>query len=399
MNITAPEQVGISTERLARIRPVLERYVAEQKFAGFVTMIARRGKLVHFDCVGMSDTASSQPMQPDTLFRIYSMTKPIVSVAMMMLYEEGRFHLDDPISKFIPDFKNVKVYVRPGITGAELATPQPAVTFHHLLTHTAGLSYGWFEDTPVEELYRKAEVLHGDNTLEEFIQRLTKIPLLYQPGSAWRYSVAVDVLGYLVQVVSGKPLADFLDERIFKPLGMVDTSFYVPPSKLNRFSAVYGPAENGGIKIIDAPATSDYLKPERFPSGGGGLVSTAPDYLRFTQMLLNRGELDGARLLSPKTVELMSMNHIPAANLPLRIGESVINGYGFGLGFSVAMNLAQAGIIGSAGAFGWGGAANTEFWVDPHEKLIGILMTQFMPSGTYPVINDFRVLTYQSLVD
>lgn len=399
MNVTPPEKFGMSTERLNRIRPILERYIAEQKFAGFVTMIARRGELVHFDSVGMSHTEGSQPMQSDTLFRIYSMTKPIVSVAMMMLYEEGHFHLDDPISKFIPEFKDVKVYIRPGLTGAELAPAKPAVTFHHLLTHTAGLSYGWFEDSPVEELYRKADLLNKDNSLEEFIHRLVKIPLLYQPGTAWRYSVAVDVLGYLVQVISGKPFADFLEERIFKPLGMVDTNFYVPQSKLNRFSAVYEPREGGGIKVMDAPSTSDYLNPMRFPSGGGGLVSTAPDYLRFTQMLLNRGELDGIRLISPKTVELMTMNHIPTPLLPLQIGEWAINGYGFGLGFNVVLNPAQAGMIGTIGAFGWGGAANTEFWVDPQEQLIGILMTQFMPRDTYPVINDFRVLTYQALVD
>lgn len=399
MNITAPEKVGISGERLIRIHNILERYIAEQKFAGFVTVIARRGKLVHFDCVGMSHTEGNQPMQPDTLFRIYSMTKPIVSVAMMMLYEEGRFHLDDPISKFIPEFKDVKVHIRPGFTGAELAVSKPAVTFHHLLTHTAGLSYGWFEDSPVEELYRKADVLNGDNTLEELIHQLVKIPLLYQPGTSWRYSVAADVLGYLVQVISGKPFADFLEERIFKPLGMVDTSFNVPQSKLNRFSAVYEANVGGGIKVLDAPATSEYLKPDRFPSGGGGLVSTAPDYLRFTQMLLNRGELDGTRLISPKTVELMTMNHIPTALLPLQIGESVMNGYGFGLGFKVLLNPAQAGMIGTMGAFGWGGAANTDFWVDPKEQLIGILMTQFMPMDTYPVISDFHVLTYQALVD
>jgi len=211
--------------------------------------------------------------------------------------------------------------------------------------------------------------------------------------------VAVDVLGYLVQVISGKPFADFLEERIFKPLGMVDTSFYAPQSKLSRFSAVYEPVVGGGIKVMDAPATSDFLNPGRFPSGGGGLVSTAPDYLRFAQMLLNRGELDGTRLISPKTVELMTINHIPDPLFPLQIGESVLNGYGFGLGFNVLLNPAQAGMLGTRGSFGWGGAANTEFWVDPQEQLIGILMTQFMPRDTYPVIDDFRVLTYQALVD
>ncbi len=398
MNTTAPEKVGISSERLSRIRPILERYIAEQKFAGFVTVIARRGALVHFDCVGMSHREGSQPMQPDTLFRIYSMTKPIVSVALMMLYEEGRFHLDDPISKFVPEFKDMKTYVRPGFTGPELAPTKPAVTFHHLLTHTAGLSYGWAEDTPIDALYRKAD-LFSSKTLEAFGQGLAQIPLLYQPGTDWRYSMATDVVGYLVQVISGKPLGDFLEERILKPLGMSDTAFYVPKSKLNRFSAVYEPVPGGGIKVQDAPATSDYLRPERLQSGGGGMVSTAPDYLRFTQMLLNRGELDGKRLLGPKTIELMTMNHIPDALLPLHIGDSNMSGFGFGLGFNVLLNPAGAGMIGTTGAFGWGGAANTEFWVDPREQLIAILMTQFMPRDTYPVINDFRVLTYQALVD
>jgi len=395
----SPEDVGLSSAGMARLTHHIQAYVDAGKLPGAISMVQRRGKVVHFQTYGRRDVEAGTPVEPETIFRIYSMTKPIVSVAMMMLYEEGRFHLDDPISKFIPGFKEAKVHIRPGITGAEYAPAKPAVTFHHLLTHTAGLSYGWFEDSPVEELYRKADVLHSDNTLEEFIHQLSKIPLLYQPGTAWRYSVAVDVLGYLVQVISGKPFADFLEERIFKPLGMVDTGFYVPQSKLNRFSAVYEPVAGGGIKVMDAPATSDFLKPMRFPSGGGGLVSTAPDYLRFAQMLLNRGELDGTRLISPKTVELMTMNHIPASLLPLQIGEWVLNGYGFGLGVNVVLNPAQAGMIGTVGAFGWGGAANTEFWVDPQEQLIGILMNQFMPRDTYPVINDFRVLTYQALVD
>lgn len=399
MKTLAPEELGLSTTRLNRINRVMQRYVDEQKLAGIVTLVARHGAIAHFEAFGLRDLEANQPMQLDSIFRIYSMTKPIVSVAVMMLYEAGGFHLNDPVSKFIPAFKDLKVLVKPDYEGLKLAEPEPEMTIRNLLTHTAGLTYGFFEDSPVEAMYREAELLNRDITLEDMIQKLAAIPLIYQPGRAWRYSVATDVLGYLVEVFSGQSLDRFLAENIFHPLGMTDTAFYVPEEKLPRFATNYGPAESGGLEVIDPPATSPYAKPPCRFSGGGGLVSTATDYLRFCQMLLNQGELNGTRLLGRKTIALMTANHLPDDLMPIQIGPNFLHGYGFGLGFRVLLDVAQAGILGSVGEYGWGGAANTYFWIDPQEDLIGILMTQFMPSGHHPVSPDFRVLAYQALVD
>jgi CubicO group peptidase (beta-lactamase class C family) len=397
MDTVTPEQVGMSSERLGRIRPFVERNIDEGKFAGIMTLIARQGKVAHFDCAGLMDKEAGKPMQADTLFRIYSMTKPITSLALMMLYEEGLVRLSDPVSRFIPAFKDLKVYSRPLPAGMELVNLQREIIVHDLFTHTSGLSYGFSEDTPVDGLYRKIELLRPDRTsLKAFIDDLVTLPLVHQPGTVWRYSVATDVIGYLVEVISGIPLGQFFEERIFRPLGMVDTGFAVPPEKIKRLSTVYTPHPAGGLMPIDTPANTPFTNAERAQSGGGGLVSTISDYLRFAQMMLNGGELDGARLVSRKTVELMTLNHLPAHMLPFGAGN---NGYGFGLGVSVVMDLGQYGNIGSVGSFEWGGAANTLFWVDPKEKLIGILMTQFMPAWHYPLADDFRVLTYQAIAD
>jgi len=293
MHTVEPEQVGCSSERLKRIDTAMQRYVDEGKIAGILAMVARRGATVYANCLGMMDIEASKAVQFDTLFRIYSMTKPITTAAVMMLYEEGHLQLTDPMSRFIPGFEHVKVLARETESGLELADLEHEITIWHLLTHTSGLSYGSGENDPVDEVYQKRfrPMLERepDTTLEQMIQALAWLPLAHQPGSAWRYSFATDVLGYLVQVVSGKPFEDFLKQRIFAPLGMVDTDFYVPEHKIGRFAANYGPDEEGGLKVIDAPATSRYAKPTTHPSGGGGLVSTAPDYMRFAQMLLNRG--------------------------------------------------------------------------------------------------------------
>ncbi len=393
-----PEQVGCSAERLKRIDRAMERYVEEGKIAGILAMVARRGAMVYAKCFGMMDIEACKPVQFDTLFRIYSMTKPITSVAVMMLYEEGHFQLFDPVSRFISGFEHTQVLVRATESGLELANLEREITIWHLLTHTSGLSYGFEEDDPVDEVYQKRfrPILERepDTTLERMVQILAWLPLAHQPGSAWRYSMATDVLGYLVQVASGMPFEDFLKQRIFEPLGMVDTDFYVPEHKIERFAANYGPDEEGGLKVIDAPATSRYAKPTTLPSGGGGLVSTASDYARFAQMLLNGGELDGVRLLGRKTIELMTMDHLGGAMHPFED-----QAYGVGLGVGVLTDVAHSRMLGSAGSYGWGGAANTNFWVDPEEELIGLLMLQFMPSDTYMVVPDFRVAVYQSIVD
>ncbi|MFC1713653.1 serine hydrolase domain-containing protein [Candidatus Poribacteria bacterium] len=391
--MSPPEKVGLSAARLERISPFMQGYVDSKKLPGTITMVARRGKVAHFECVGMMDSEAGKPMEPDTIFRIYSMTKPITSVAIMMLYEEGLFQLTDPVSKFIPEFKDLKVFVKETESGLELAESKPEMAIWHLLTHTSGLTYGWDENSPVDAMYRKAVALGGSKTLKEMVQKLGKIPLRNQPGSEWRYSMSTDVLGYLVEVISGQSFDVFLKERIFEPLGMVDTGFHVPAEKLSRFATNYIPAEDGKIQVFDEPAKSVFSKPRTFFSGGGGLVSTTADYIRFAQMLLNKGELDGARLLGRKTLELMTMNHIPEEFHPFENQAS-----GFGLGFSVAMDVAKSRSLGSVGSFGWGGAAATNFWVDPEEEIIGLFMTQLM-QNPYPFIQEFHVLVYQAVID
>ena len=390
-----PEEVGLCPERLKRINRVMQAYVDENRLAGLITVVARRGKVVHFECFGMMDIESNKPMQSDTIFRIYSMSKPITSVAVMMLYEEGYFQLNDPVSKFIPEFKNVKVFVKKSESGVEMAEAERKITIRELLTHTSGLAYGLSKDTPVDEMYQEEKMLKWDETLEEKVRRLVKLPLANQPGSTWRYSVATDVLGYLVEVISGLSFDVFLEERIFEPLGMEDTGFYVPAEKVSRFATLYKAEETDSFGRDETLYWGDFSKLPRLLSGGGGLVSTASDYMRFCQMLLNGGELDGVRLLSRKTVELMTANHLP--DELIRQGN-MTKGYGFGLGFGVLLNVARSEALGSEGEYSWGGAASTGFWIDPNEELIGILMTQFMPySGRFT--KEFKVLTYQAIVD
>lgn len=399
MKSVKPEKVGFSSERLGRINTVMQRYVDEQKAAGFVTLIARRGQVVHFEKCGMAEIETDKPMALDTIFRIYSMTKPMTSVAVLMLMEEGLLRLDDPVARYIPAFKDVKVLDSNGTWGAQFVDPIRPITIHDLLTHTAGLSYGFEPHHYIDTLYTKLWEKLGKNpqlTLQNWIEEIAQIPLVYQPGTRYRYSVATDVLGYLVEVVAGLPFANFLQQRIFAPLGMPDTSFFVPQEKLARFAATYGPNPQGGLSVVDAAQTSDYLRAERRASGGGGLVSTTGDYLRFAQMLLNKGELDGVRLLGRKTVERMTTDSLP---LGVSLDNDPSRGVGFGLGVSVLNDLGKSKVLGSVGNYGWGGAANTNFWIDPKEELIGILMLQFMPPDTYPVIIDFRNLTYQALVD
>lgn len=381
-----PEEVGMSAARLERITPVMQRWVDDGRIPGALTMIAREGKLVHFDKVGMQDIASATPIEFDTIFRIYSMTKPITSVAVMMLYEEGHFQLSSPVSEFIPAFKDMKVYAN---HGDAIIDAEREMTIKHLLTHTSGIIYGGDWEHPINDQYREATFFDGG--LDRMVSELGKIPLLHHPGDAWNYGMSTDVLGYLVEVVSGMPFAEFLKTRILEPLGMVDTDFSVPEAKADRYATLYEPTADGGIQVLEnPPVAKDKLNFHH--AGGAGLQSTAADYLRFCQMMLNEGELNGIRLLGRKTVELISMNHISEDWQPLwRTGS------GFGLGFAVVTNVAETHSVGSVGTYSWGGLASTTFWIDPMEDLVAIFMTQLI--GDSPFHPQFRVLTYQAIVD
>jgi CubicO group peptidase (beta-lactamase class C family) len=413
--ITSPELVGMSTKRLNRIKPAMQRYVHEKSIAGISTMIARKGKIIHFEHVGQMDKESNKAMSDDTIFRIYSMTKPIVCTALMILFEQGKFQLTDPVAKFIPRFAKLKVLeLDENGKNKEVALHIP-VTILHLFTHTSGLTYDFLEDSPVSELYRQARILNNaKRSLEDFINDLTQLPLAFQPGTRWHYSVSIDVVARLIEVLSGQSLQSFLKENLFDPLGMIDTDFYIPPEKQDRIASMYGLPDMAGRNMtfgkifeawsqgfhqkIDVSGTYPSNNQNSFARGGHGLFSTATDYMHFAQMLLNKGEFSGTRILSRKTVELMHLNHLAANLLPFTIVLPPFNGYGFGLGSRVLMNVAENVKPGSIGEFGWAGAANTYYWVDPQEELIGIFMSQSMVEFEIPS-SDFRVLTYQAIAD
>ena len=383
-----PEDVGMSTSRLERIAPVMQGYVDNGKIPCALTMIAREGKLVHFEKFGMQDISASKPIAFDTIFRLYSMTKPITSVAVMMLYEEGHFQLTTPVSEFVPAFRDMKVYTK---DGKDIVDAENEVTIKHLLTHTTGLIYDSNTDYhPIDQRYEEADLYGGD--LANMIEKLGSIPLIHQPGSAWKYGMSTDVLGYMVEIVSGMPFETFLKTRIFNPLGMNDTGFSVKIKNADRYSKIYELDKDSRLQRIEKiHAATGPLS--FFHSGGGGLQSTAADYLRFCQMLLNDGELDGVRLLGRKTAELIRMSHVPPDWLaPERTGT------GFGLGFSVITDVAETSSLGSVGTCSWGGMASTTFWIDPVEELIGILMTQLVGADS-PFHSQFRILTYQSIID
>ncbi|HIC01623.1 TPA: class A beta-lactamase-related serine hydrolase [Candidatus Poribacteria bacterium] len=392
LETVSPETVGLSRHRLTRIRPVMQSYIDDEKVVGFITLIYRRGHVAHLEKFGCKDDV--HPMEFNTIFRIYSMTKPITSVAIMMLYEEGHFQLDDPVSRFIPEFKDMEVLDSVEDSQAKTVPAEREMTVRDLLRHTSGLTYD-FSGGPVAEMYQKAD-LYNVESLAEAVKRLAEIPLMCQPGEVWNYGFSTDVLGYLVEVIAGQPFDSFLQDRIFDPLQMVDTGFDAWPEKTDRYAALYRATEDGKYEVatnsiidrLDARAKS-----RKICSGGGGLLSTISDYLRFCQMLLSNGELDGERLLSRKTIEMMTCDHLSGNMHPF--GQ---HGVGFGLGFSVVTDLAQSGILGSEGIYRWGGAASTTFWVDPKEELIAILMTQLL-GNHHPFLSQFRVLTYQAIVD
>jgi CubicO group peptidase (beta-lactamase class C family) len=366
-----PEEVGLSSAKLQGIESAIEEVLKKKQTAGVVTVVARNGKIAYLKPMGMMDIEAGKPMAEDTIFRIYSMSKPITTVAAMTLYDEGRFQLDDPVSKFLPEFKDVKVYEDKDAT----VDQKSPMTMRDLMRHTSGLTYGAFGNTAVDRMYQEKNVLDYNHDLAHMVTKLGTIPLEYQPGTRFNYSMSVDVLGRVVEVISGKPLDEFLSERVLKPLDMKDTSFYVSKEKLGRLASVYGPKDDG-LGVVEA--VGEFEKKPALLSGGGELVSTARDYLRFCQMALNGGELDGTRILRPETLAMMTKNQLPAEAVPISVMGTAMPGVGFGLGFSVRVAAADdsAGVVGE---FGWGGAASTHFWISPKDKLIVIVLQQHMP--------------------
>ena len=403
----SPESAGMSQAAFDRLEAHLKhRYIDAGRFPGTQLLVYRRGKIVHHAVQGFADIERQRPLKDDSIFRIYSMTKPITSVAFMMLVEEGRVALDEPVHKYIPEWKNLGVF-QAGVAPAFLTRP-PArpMLIVDLLRHTSGLTYGFQQRSNVDAAYREMKIgaVEKSGTLQSMIDDLAKTPLEFSPGEAWNYSVSTDVIGYLIGKISGKPLETFLKERILDPLGMNDTDFFVPADKAHRLAACYAADGKGGMKLEDDPAKSSFLAPPSFISGGGGLCSTAADYLTFCRALINGGELGGVRLIGPKTLALMTSNHLPGGrDLPEMsrslFSEASYNGIGFGLGFSVTMNPAQTLIPGSSGEYAWGGAATTSFWIDPAEELIAIFMTQVLPSSAYPLRRELRTMVYAAITD
>ncbi len=403
MKTVPPDAIGFSSIRLERISSMLQGYVDRNDLAGIIAAVSRRGKTAYYEKFGWMDKEANLPMHDDTLFEIASMTKPVTAVAAMMLYEEGHFNLNTPVWKFIPEFKNVKVYAGEKAGGSLiLADPERDITFRHLFTHTSGISYGSDENDPVDREYqkgRKQAELENRNDLVEFAKSIAGLPLAFQPGTQMRYSLSIDILGALVEIISGIPFEKFLEERIFKPLDMTDTFFSVPSEKLKRAAVIYthqGP-ENV-LKPLKNAATD--IRGPVFPSPGAGLLSTVADYGRFCQMLVNGGELDGASILSPKTVSLFSINHAPAEALSNGYFANDLNhaGYGYSLGTRVLTDVSKSGVYGSIGEFGWGGAFSTDFWIDPEEQLYGLIMMQYRSDRDYPIHKQFKQLVYQAMI-
>ncbi|GAA5080966.1 CubicO group peptidase (beta-lactamase class C family) [Thermocatellispora tengchongensis] len=400
-----PVDVGFDAARLRRIDRHFAAYVDDGRLPGWLVLVSRRGEIAHLSAYGARDLAFGAPVEHDTLFRIYSMTKPITSVAIMMLYEEGLLELTDPVSRFIPSFAEMRVYEKGPATKPVTRPALEPVRIWHLLTHTAGLAYAFQNVHVVDQMYRRAGFGNGlppDLDLAEIVDRWAALPLLFEPGTQWNYSVATDVLGRVVEAASGLPLDRFLAERIFTPLGMTDTAFSIEPADAARLAALYNADQRGRPVPVDVGDAA--LRPPKAPSGGGGLISTAADYHRFTQMLLRGGELDGVRLLGPRTVAYMTRNHLPGGADLDQFGRPVFAevsyaGVGFGLGFAVVEDPVRFRGLASRGEYNWGGAASTAFWVDPAEEITVVFLTQLLPSSTHPIRSQLRQLVYQALVD
>jgi CubicO group peptidase (beta-lactamase class C family) len=404
-----PAEVGLDAERLSRIDRHFTRYVDDGKLAGWLAVVARRGRIAHVGMHGRRDLETDQPVTADTLWRIYSMTKPITSVAAMILVEEGRLELTDPINRFIPEFGAVRVFTGgSGVKPVTVAATEP-IRVWHLLTHTSGLTYGFHHAHPVDEIYRRRGYEWGTPRgvdLAGACAAWAGMPLVFQPGTEWNYGVSTDVLGRVVEVVSGQSLDRFFAERILTPLGMTETGFSVPPGSpdAERLATLYSPHPETGVPHRNDAMGAAVLTPPTLLSGGGGLVSSAADYHRFTQMLLRGGELDGHRVLGERTVAYMALNHLPGGADLMKCGrplfaESPMAGMGFGLGFSVVLDAAEAKVLSSPGEFSWGGAASTAFWVDPAEELTALFFTQLLPSSTHPIRSQLRTLVYQAVID
>jgi CubicO group peptidase (beta-lactamase class C family) len=408
--LVKPEEVGLSTARLGRIRDHLQQYIDAGKLAGTLTLVARRGKIAYVAPQGHLEVEKKRPVTPESIFRIYSMTKPIVSVGLMMLWEQGRVQLDDPVSKFIPSWKDQRVFAGGNHPSWKTTPVERPMNVRDLLSHQSGLTYGFMESTNVDAAYRKigiGDLTRSGYTVRDMIDELATVPLEFSPGTRWNYSVSTDVCGHLIEVISGQRLDAYLAEHVLQPLGMTDTSFVITEDRTQRFAANYQRQRDDRLTLIDDPAKSQYRE-RAFFSGGGGLVSTAHDYFRFASMMLNKGELDGIRLLGRKTVELMTVNHLPDGQdltrlaMPGMFTETGYYGVGFGLGFSVMQSPARAMIAGTPGEFAWGGAAGTAFWIDPGEELIVVFMTQIMQFGLpapYPLRRYLRTLTYSSVIE
>jgi len=403
--VNKPETVGFSSERLERLHGLIQGEIDQKQLAGAVTILARHGRVVEYQTYGQRDIATNTPITKDTIFRAYSMTKPVTGVAMMILYEQGKWLPSDPISKFIPEFAHLKVFKGVDAEGKMiLVDPDHAPTMRELMTHTAGFTYGSMGNTLVDQAYRDANVMHSQ-TLQEMIDKLAKLPLLYQPGKGWTYSCSMDIQGYIVEKLSGQPLPDFMRDHIFVPLGMKDTAFYVSAERRSRFATNYKGTPNGGITTDAAGGgtPTDYATEPTMPSGGGGLVTTIEDYYRFASMLANGGELNGARILAPTTVKLMTSNHVPASLFTgeFGIGLSVMRpGFGYGYDCAVIFDPSEANLSDGKGTFFWDGAAGTWFWVDPTNDIVFVSMIQRMSSpDNHSLEYKSHAVVDQALVD
>jgi CubicO group peptidase (beta-lactamase class C family) len=404
MTLVEPESVGFSSERLERLHSIIQQSVDSKELAGVVTILARHGKVVDYRTYGTRDLVNGVPMTEDTLFRNFSMTKPVTGVAMMILYEQGKWLPTDPIAKYIPEFADLMVFTGVDANGKMiLDAPAHAPTMQELMSHTAGFTYGMFGDSPLDLMYRDQHILESKN-LQDMIDKLAKTPLAYQPGKAWNYSVSMDIEGYMIEKLSGQSLPGFIHDNIYAPLGMKDAAFYVPAEKRERFAALYETTPDGGMVLNTAGAggLSDYAKQPTMPSGGGGQVSTAEDYYRFAQMLVNGGELNGVRILASATLRLMTTNHVP---LNLLTGEYGVGiqimrpGFGYGYNCAVLYDPIEANLSVGKGTFLWDGYAGTWFWVDPANDVVFVGMTQRIPAGTPNLEYLSQSLVYQALVD
>ena len=396
--------VGFCPARLERISPWLKRYVDEKKLPFAHVAVLRKGQLAYADCYGYRDVEERSPVKEDGIYRIYSMTKLVTTVAAMSLYERGVFQLDDPIHHFVDEFKDARVFIS-GRTGSiSSVKPETPITIRQLMNHTSGLTYGAFDPGPVGQLMRSRKIDFGNlqANLGETVRRLASIPLCFQPGSQWRYGVSTDVLGYIIEVVTGKTLLQVFDELIFKPLDMTDTFFHVPKNKVEKFCSLYTRTKSDSLKLLECAKSSRFCEPVNMCSGGGGLISSMRDYLVFLEMIRRGGRYNDVQILGRKTVELMLRNHLSGDMASMgqpTFSEMPMEGIGFGLGGAILLDTAKAQILGSEGEFTWGGMASTAFWIDPAEELSVVFMTQLIPSSCYPIRRELRVLVYQALVD